>query len=81
MEICELCDICDVICYMLYVIYYPLSAYRTKWSNTIKEFRRLLPTNRLRLFGQFVGLDFKGLRQILFELGDHFCAVTVYFKW
>ena len=34
----------------------PLSANFTKWSNTVKEFVRKLPTNCLSVFDHFVGL-------------------------
>ena len=40
---------------------YPLNANPTKWSNTLKTFRRLLPTNCLSVLDHFVGLAFKGL--------------------
>ena len=39
----------------------PLSANITKWSNTLKQFVRKLPTNRLSVFDHFVILTLKGL--------------------
>ena len=39
----------------------PLSAKLTKWPNTLKQFVGNLPTNRLNVFGHFVGLAFKEL--------------------
>ena len=39
----------------------PFSANFTKWSNTLKQFVRNLPTNCLSVFDQFVGLALKGL--------------------
>ena len=39
-----------------------LSANPTKWSNTLKKTRRLLPKNCLSVFDHFVGLALKGLR-------------------
>ena len=35
-----------------------------KWSNTLKQFVRKVPTNCLSMFDHFVGLALKGLRQI-----------------
>ena len=43
----------------------PLSANFTKWLNTLKQFAGNLPANCLSVFGHFVGLAFKGLRNIL----------------
>ena len=40
----------------------PLSDKFTKWSNTLKQFVGNLPANCLSLFGHFVGLVLKGLR-------------------
>ena len=39
----------------------PLRANPTKWSNTLKQFVGILPTNCLSLFDYFVGLALKGL--------------------
>ena len=39
----------------------PLSANPTNWSNTLKQFVGNLPTNCLRVFGNFVILALKGL--------------------
>ena len=39
----------------------PLNANPTKWSNTLKQFVRNLPTNCLSVFDHFVELAFKGL--------------------
>ena len=39
-----------------------LSANPTKWSNTLKQFVRKLPTNCFSVFDHFVGLTLKGLR-------------------
>ena len=39
----------------------PLRANPTKWPNTLTTIRRLLPTNYLRVFDHFVGLELKGL--------------------
>ena len=39
----------------------PLSANFKKWSNTLKQFVRKLPTNCLSVFDYFVGLVLKGL--------------------
>ena len=38
----------------------PLSANPTKWSNTLKQFVRKLPTICLSVFDHFVGLTLKG---------------------
>ena len=38
-----------------------LSANPTKWSNTLKQFIRSLPTNYLSVFDHFMGLALKGL--------------------
>ena len=43
----------------------PLRANFTKWSNTLKHFVGILPTNCLSVFGHFVGLALKGLRKFL----------------
>ena len=40
----------------------PLRAIFKKWSNTLKQFIRKLPTNRLSVFDHFVGLVLKGLK-------------------
>ena len=39
----------------------PFIAKFTKWSNTLKQFVRKLPTNCLSVFDHFVGLALKGL--------------------
>ena len=41
-----------------------LSVNPTKWSNTLKQIRRLLPTNCLSMFDHFVGLALKGLTNL-----------------
>ena len=41
----------------------PLSANPTKWPNTLKQFVGKLPTNCLSVFGYFVNLALKGLRE------------------
>ena len=50
-----------------------LSAYPTKWSNTLKQFFRSLPTNGLSVFDNFVRLALKGLisHMILFSKHVH----------
>ena len=40
----------------------PLSANITKWSNTLKQFVGILPTNCLSVFDHFLGLVLKGLK-------------------
>ena len=40
----------------------PLSANRTKWSNTLKQFVGKLPTNCLSVFDHFVRLALKRLK-------------------
>ena len=40
----------------------PLNTKFTKWPNTLKQFVGKLPTNCLSVFGHFVGLAFKGLK-------------------
>ena len=40
----------------------PLSANPTKWPNTLKQFAGKLPTNCLSMFGHFVNLALKGLK-------------------
>ena len=42
----------------------PLSANPTKWSNTLKQFVELLPTDCLSVFDHFLGLALKGLTSI-----------------
>ena len=42
----------------------PLSAKLTKWPNTLKQFVVSLPMNCLSVFGHFVGLALKGLKEI-----------------
>ena len=42
----------------------PLSANRTKWSNTLREFVGNLPTSCLSVFDYFVGLALKGLKYL-----------------
>ena len=41
----------------------PLSANRTKWLNTLKQFVGNWPTNCLSVFDHFVGWALKGLQQ------------------
>ena len=43
----------------------PLSANRTKWSNTLKQFLRKLQTNCLSVLDHFLGLALKGLKRTL----------------
>ena len=43
----------------------PLGASPTKWSNTLKQFVGILPTNCLSVFDHFVGLARKGLNFLL----------------
>ena len=40
------------------------SANPTKWSNTLKKNRRLLPRNCLSVFYHFVELAYKGSREV-----------------
>ena len=40
----------------------PLSANPTKWSNTLKQFVDILPTNCLSVFDHFMNLALKGLK-------------------
>ena len=40
----------------------PLRANPTKWSNILKQFVGILPTNCLNVFVHFVGLALKGIR-------------------
>ena len=47
----------------------PFSANFTKWSNTLKQFVRNLPTNCLSVFDHFVGLALKELRCYI-EIGE-----------
>ena len=42
-------------------IFNPLSPNPTKWPNTLKKIRRLLPKNCLNVFDQFGRLGIKGL--------------------
>ena len=42
----------------------PLSANPTKWPKTLKQFVGKLPTNCLSMFGHFVKLALKGLREL-----------------
>ena len=44
-----------------------LSANPTKWSNTLKQFVTKLLTISLRVFDHFLGLAFKGLKEISME--------------
>ena len=44
-----------------------LSADPTKWPNTLKQFAGKLPTNCLSVFGHFVNLALKGLRNDAFK--------------
>ena len=48
-------------CERLLLPFNPLSASRTKWSNTLKQFVGKLPTNCWSVFNHFVGLALKGL--------------------
>ena len=41
----------------------PLRTNPTKWPNTLKQFVGKLPTNCLSVFGHFVNLALKGLKQ------------------
>ena len=49
---------------MNFLIANPLSANFTKWSNTLKQFVGKLPTNCLSVFGNFLGLALKGLKNM-----------------
>ena len=51
----------------------PLSANPTKWSSTLKQFVRKLPTNCLSVFDHFAKLELKRLRYLNFcpDLLDH----------
>ena len=49
------------ICYIMHFFFNPLSANPTKWSNTLKQFVSILPTNCLSEFDHFVGLALKVL--------------------
>ena len=42
----------------------PLSANITKWSNTLKQFVGILPTNCLSVFDHFVGLPLKRISEL-----------------
>ena len=44
----------------------PLSVNHTKWSNILKQFAGILPTNCLSVFDHFVGLALKELHKIMF---------------
>ena len=48
----------------------PLSANRTKYSNTLKEFVGKLPTNCLSVFDHFVKLALKGLNSLMTLFSD-----------
>ena len=50
----------------------PLGASPTKWSNTLKQFVGILPTNCLSVFDHFVGLVLKGLKDVLHNLHQLF---------
>ena len=54
----------------------PLSEKLTKWPNTLKQFVGNLPTNCLSVFGHFLGLAPKGVRQIALEVRN--CFITKY---
>ena len=41
----------------------PLSANFTKWPNTLNQLISNLPTNCLSVFGHFMGLGLKGLKE------------------
>ena len=50
-----------------------LSTNPTKWSNTLKQFVGILPTNRLSVFDHFVGLALKRLKVSVFDV----CGNTI----
>ena len=50
----------------------PLGASPTKWSNTLKQFVGILPTNCLSVFDHFVGMALKGLKDVLHNLHQLF---------
>ena len=50
--------------YVFKTILNPLSANPTKWSNTLKEFVGKLPANCLSVFGHFVKLALKALKEL-----------------
>ena len=52
----------SVVVYFSFVLSFPLSANPTKWSNTLKQFVRNLPTNCLSVFDHFMNLALKGLK-------------------
>ena len=53
------------------------SANPTKWSNTLKQFVGKLPTNRLSVFGHFVGLELKCLsKSISNKITADSCTIT-----
>ena len=49
------------------IYFNPLNANPTKRSNTLKKFVNNLPTNCLSVFGSFVGLALKGLKQLFVQ--------------
>ena len=53
------------------VVVNPLSTSPTKWSNALKQFVGLKPTNCLSAFGHFVGLALKGVKQTI-SLTEHY---------
>ena len=50
------------------LVFNPLSANRTKWPNTLKQFVAKLPTNCLSVFDQFLKLVLKGVKRFLLLL-------------
>ena len=49
----------------------PLSANPTKWSNTLKQFVRNLPTNCLSVFDHFVKLPLKRFNLVKYDESNH----------
>ena len=58
----------------------PLSASRTLWLNTLKQFVGNLPTNCLNVFDDFVELVPKGLRLIKLSLNIRKTKHTLFHK-
>ena len=54
----------------------PLRAKLTKWPNTLTQFVGNLPTNCMSVFGHFLGLALKMVRQIPLEVRN--CLITKY---
>ena len=66
------CDLSRKLSVILYSINL-LSANPTKWSNKLKQFVGILPTNCLSVFDHFVKLALKGLaHQILLSESHYF---------